>query len=63
MVVEEDYNDHVTLLRKQYQSEEEQTLLRGNGNNDGLQKNEKKSLYDEDIHYPVLLTLRLKKTK
>ena len=59
MVVEEVYNDVVTSLRKQYQTEEEQTLLRGN--DDGLQ--EKKSLYDEDIHYPVLLTLRLKKTK
>ena len=59
MVVEEDYNDVVTSLRKQYQTEE--ALLRGNGNDDGLQ--EKKSLYDEDIHYPVLLTLRLKKTK
>ena len=56
MEVEEDYNPQVTSLRKQYQAQE--AALRGTGSDSGL--HEKKGNYDEDIHYPVLLTLRLK---
>ena len=57
MEVEEDYNHQVTSLRMQYQAEE--AALRDTDKLNGLQ--EKKSYYNEDIHYPVLLTLRLKK--
>ena len=57
MEVEEDYNHQVTSLLIQYQAEE--AALRDTDKLNGIQ--EKISYYDEDIHYPVLLTLRLKK--